>query len=226
MKPNHLKLPFVWKERKIMIHDRVWYLPAHYDFYDTFTFPGWHHPDVFADSKPIKVEYCSGNGAWIAAKAANDKTSNWVAIEKKFERARKIWSKLKNENLDNLLIICGEGYKATYHYFPTESVSELYINFPDPWPKNRHAKHRLIQPFFIKEIERILQPGGTFTLVTDDENYSNILISLMKQFNGLESCYQDPFYISENPHYGTSYFEDLWRSKGKQIRYHQFQKKS
>lgn len=225
MKPEDLISPYCWNNRCVAIHDHVWYVPDYYDHYQQFTFPGWQDTQVFANNQPIKVEYCSGNGAWIAARAETDPTSNWVAVEKQFVRARKIWSKIKNQNLANLLVVCGEGYKVTHHYFPSETVQEVFINFPDPWPKRRHAKHRIIQPSFIQEIERVLVKNGTLTFVTDDEDYSALMIKEMVRFKGFESYYPEPYFTTECPDYGSSFFEDLWRGQGKQIRYHQYRKR-
>lgn len=225
MKPEDLKSPFSWHNRYVTIHDRVWYIPGHYDQYQAFSFPGWQHPDTFSANHPVKIEYCSGNGEWITAKALEDPTSNWVAVEMLFVKARRIWSKVKNHQLNNLLVVCGEGRKATSHYFPSTSVSEVFINFPDPWPKRRHSKHRIIQPAFIQEMERILIEGGRFTFVTDDIDYSELMIKVMTRFPNFESCFENRPFTTEMTGYGTSFFEELWRTQGKEIRYHQFYKR-
>jgi tRNA (guanine-N7-)-methyltransferase len=224
MRPENLKSPFKWDERKVLYRDRVLYVPEYYDKMDEWRFPGWDSPDFFDNDNPIKVEYCSGNGAWIANQAMNDPSSNWVAVEKKFPRVRKIWSKINNFKLGNLIAVCGEGSRVTAHYFPHDSVDEIYINFPDPWPKTRHAKHRIVQPPFVAEMSRILKKGGTITLVTDDIEYSNWMIAVMQGHTGFVSCYEAPFWKNDWPDYGSSYFDDLWREKGRQIRYHRFQK--
>lgn len=226
MKPKDLKFPFTSKERHIIAHDDVWYVPEQDDDFSNFSFPGWNHPLFFDQEQPICIEYCSGNGAWIAARAQAQPEYNWVAIERKFERVRKIWSKLKNSQLSNLLAVCGEGYRITHHYIPSESVHAVFINFPDPWPKRRHARHRIIQVPFMQEIHRILQVNGVVTLVTDDAEYSNTMIEVLQQIPGFESLFADPFYATDYPSYGSSYFEDLWRQKGKVIRYHEFRKKT
>lgn len=224
MKPHHLKSPFSWNQRHVVVHDRVWYVPDQFDDLASFTFPGWDHPDFFQQQKPICIEYCSGNGGWIAAKAVAEPEFHWVAVEKKFERVRRIWSKIKNYQLCNLLAVCGEGLRATQHYIPSASVKAVYVNFPDPWPKTRHAKHRIVQPRFAAEMTRILEPGGTLTLVTDDEGYSTHMIKVLQQTPGFQSEFAAPYYCTDYPGYGTSYFEDLWRKKGKSIRYHIFRK--
>lgn len=225
MKPERLKSPFTWDQRHILVKDRVWYVPDQFEDFDSFSFPGWKSPLFFEQERPICLEYCSGNGTWIANKAQLYPEYNWVAIDQKFERVRKIWSKIKNFELSNLLAVCGEGECITRHYIPSESVQAIYINFPDPWPKRRHAKNRLIQPSFIQEMHRILEPGGKITMVTDDESYSQIMIHSFCQFSGFASQFADPYYLIDYPDYGTSYFEDLWRKKGKVIRYHAFYKK-
>jgi tRNA (guanine-N7-)-methyltransferase len=224
MKPCNLKSPFTWESRQIVIEDRVWYVPPQADNIGQFCFPGWNDTNLFSNEQPISIEFCSGNGLWIAEKAKRHQDQNWVGVERKFERVRKIWSKIKNLELPNLLAICGEGYFITKHFFLSESISNVYINFPDPWPKTRHAKHRIVQTPFLFEILRILKPGGVITLVTDDELYSKQMIDLNLQVTGFKSLYAAPYYTLELPNYGNSYFEDLWREKGKKIFYHQFQK--
>lgn len=224
MKAEKLKSPFCWKERHILMKDRVWHIPDQFEDFASFSFPGWSHSDFFNRESPVCIEYCSGNGCWIAAKAQEYPEYNWVAVEKKFDRVRKIWSKIKKFNLPNLIAVCGEGLKATHHYFPTASIKEVFINFPDPWPKRRHAKNRIIQDAFIDEMHRILEPEGRLTWVTDDEHFSFHGLQVLLKNPGFLSEYQEPYFINVIPGYGTSYFEDLWREKGKVIRYHAFRK--
>ncbi|MCB1113629.1 MAG: tRNA (guanosine(46)-N7)-methyltransferase TrmB [Chlamydiia bacterium] len=222
MKPDDLKSPFTWDERRVCYEDRVLYVPEHYDKVSEFKFPGWS--GLFGSDKPLMVEYCSGNGHWIVERAKNFPQFNWIAIEKKFVRVRKIWSKLKNEGLDNLIAVCGEGKKVSAHFFSHGTVAEAFINFPDPWPKKRHIKNRIIQPPFVSELYRILGDDGKVNLVTDDPDYSNWMIAVMQGHTGFKSDFPAPFYQVDQDGYGSSWFDELWRSKGKQIRYHSFSK--
>lgn len=223
MKPEDLKYPCPRADQRIMVHDRIWYFPKGADD-SSFVFSGWDHPHFFGNDRPVVVEYCSGNGAWIADKAAANPLVNWVAVERKFARVKKIWSKLKNNHLNNLFIICGEAHQTTERFFAESSLSAIYINFPDPWPKNRHAKHRLMQPSFVQELWRILKWDQSLTFVTDDTTYSQAVIDAMRQHGGFHSIYPEPFFKTEDNEYGTSYFDQLWRSKGCLIRYHRFKK--
>ena len=222
MKPKDLSTPLS-RGKRVFIEDRIWYVPEEaQDF--PYEFPGWSHPDFFGNEQQVCIEYCSGNGAWIAAKALANPSVNWVALEMKFGRVKKIWSKIKNLKLNNLIAICGEGYQVTKQYFSREGISQIYINFPDPWPKRRHAKHRLLQTEFVNEIQRVLKKEGVLAFVTDDHAYSEWTIKLMQNHRGFEFVYPHPFYLNEWADYGTSYFEKLWRDKGKMIRYHLFRK--
>lgn len=224
MKPKDLKYPHSWEDRQPVLSDSVLFVPDHYDAYEEYSFPNWSSLEVFGNNQPVHVEYCSGNGTWIFERAKQFPEVNFVAVEKKFERVRKIWAKAKNKELKNLLIVCGEAHTTTKYYFSSDSVDEVYINFPDPWPKDRHAKHRLVQSPFAHELARILKRKGLATLVTDHANYSDQMIEVMMGIPSFSSVYSDPYFSSEKEDYGTSFFEELWRSKGKSIRYHLFQK--
>ncbi len=222
MRPTDLKPPVSREKRSVLIHDRVWYVPQVPLSSNEFLFPGWSHPDLFGNDNPIHIEYCSGNGVWIAEKAIANPFVNWVAVERKFDRVRKIWAKIKNFNLTNMIVMCGEGYQATKRYIPNQSVGEISINFPDPWPKARHAKHRLIQSEFIQEMGRIIAPQGTLMFVTDDKLHSQWFIKKVATHPGFTSVYPDPYYTTDLNAYGSSFFDELWRSQGRSIYYHKF----
>lgn len=234
MKPEDLIPPFKKEERRTYIYDGVWYIPPKIDpracrshpssEEHPFLFPGWHGDTLFGNSNPIHVEYCSGNGAWIAERAMASPDINWVAVEKKFDRVRKIWSKKKNFNIANLIVICGEAEEATERFFPASSIAKVYINFPDPWPKLRHTKNRLIHPTFVVELWRILQSGGSVHFVTDDRPYSDWFIEMMPKHAPFVSQYPAPYFAEDEPGYGSSYFESLWREKGRTILFHQYVK--
>lgn len=225
MRPGQLIYPFAREQvRSIFVRDRVWFVPCCGVDLATYHFPGWGAPEFFGNSQPVHVEYCSGNGAWIAAKAKECPQVNWVAVEKKFDRVRKVWSKIHNLGLQNLCVVYGEALQVTATYFPDASVSGVYINFPDPWPKRHHAKYRLVVPPFIEQLSRSLKAGATATLVTDDADYSAAMIRDFGAHAAFASRLPSPYYAGERADYGRSYFEELWRGKGCEIRYHEFER--
>lgn len=199
-----LKIPFSWEERHPVLLDRFFYLPAMYD-YQKKEFP------FFESDKPIAIEYCSGNGQWIGEKAKRHPEYNWIAVEKRFERARKIWLKLHREGIDNLVVVSGEGLAFTKFYAP--KVVAAYVNFPDPWPKLRHAKHRIMREEFLAEVAKILD--GMITCATDDTPYyeeMKLEFAKVPEFKLL---------IDEKnwDGYGDSFFKALWQKRGREIHY-------
>lgn len=210
-----LKYPYKWSERRVVLQDRVLFVP---DRLDTYDFPDFE--TLFETKQPLNVEYCSGNGAWIVSKAIENPHINWIAIEMKFERVSKTWN--KGKGLKNLLVICGEGFNITSRYFPTHAISEVFVNFPDPWPKKRHWKHRIIQQPFLDEVHRILEKKGKLTFVTDDVDYSQVMTEELQVAGKFSPLHPAPYFLTSLSGYGSSFFEELWRSKGKEIHYHQW----
>jgi tRNA (guanine-N7-)-methyltransferase len=226
MRPKELSFPFPFEERRVVFKDRILFVP---DFFEerekqiqAFTFPPFSDPLVFGNRNPVFVEYCSGNGLWIAEKAKQNPHINWIAVEKNFKRVKKIVSKIRNHALQNLIVIWGEAHLVTKSYFQEKSVSQVFVNFPDPWPKTRHSKFRLVNQEFAEVVRQTLQENGTFTFVTDDEEYGDEgAKALLSVF---EPVFPPPYFVTEFLSYGVSSFEKLWRDKGKEIRYYQFKR--
>lgn len=221
-RPKALKFPFPYQERKPLLADDVLYVPKCYEEHTL-----WNKTELYArlsSFSSICLEYCSGNGTWIAEKAKENPLSLWIAVEKRFDRVQKIWAKKHNLIIPNLLIVCGEAYTFTHYYLQNSVIDEVFVNFPDPWPKQKHAKHRLIQQPFIGELIRITKPSAKVVFATDDEAYSLQMIQEMHKDSLWKSSFPPPFYTTEWDSYGASYFEDLWKSQGKLIRYMMFTK--
>lgn len=217
-----LKYPFTWEDRKPVYEDGVFFLPKHYDDHSADFLPNLHS-EIFKNNNPIYIEYCSGNGSWLLDLAAATPQINWIAVEQRLDRARKIWSKTKKNGIKNVLVVLGEGLCFTRNYLKQGSIQEIFVNFPDPWPKDRHAKHRIITPEFLTEVARISAKNAKITMVTDDEPYSGQMREVALDHPNWTSCIPAPYYTNKMEGYGTSYFQQLWESKGKSIFYHQFQ---
>ncbi len=215
MKPKDLKPPFSWNERRPLIDNGLLVVPQHYKEHASFDLSSFDA--LFPTKQPLRIEYCSGNGTWLAERAKNDPNSNWLGVEIRFDRVRKICSKKNNLSLDNLAAVWGEAFTFTHHYLPSSSVEEVFINFPDPWPKRRHEKHRLLGPAFIEELARILRPEGTVTFVTDDPDYRDRAVQNFLASSHFSPYYPAPHYTTDVAHYGSSYFDTLWREMGRTI---------
>ncbi len=204
MKNGDLRIPFAWEERRPVLLDSFLYIPPLYAKHNE-----WQKVSLFVNTKPIVIEYCSGNGEWICNMAKEEKDLNWIAVEKRFDRSKKIWARLKREQIPNLIVVNGEALTFSKFYILERSVSKIYVNFPDPWPKLRHAKHRLIRSEFLDELEKILLPKAQATFTTDDRNYAEQMQQLIdwKKLN----------VTTDVSNFGSSYFLDLWEEKGRTI---------
>jgi tRNA (guanine-N7-)-methyltransferase len=215
LKIKDLVIPFGFDQRKPYLFDQVFYVPAHYADHHQFSFPLSH--ELFCNQNPVCVEYCSGNGDWIVNQAIETPFKNWIAVEKRLDRVRKIWVKLKRSQLTNVLVVCGEAYTFTHHYVHSHTIDEVYIHFPDPWPKGRHAKHRLLQEKFLDELARILVRGKGVTFVSDDTTYLHHTLNVFQKHACFQPSLPHPYFKTEKESYGDSWFEKLWREKGKEI---------
>lgn len=215
------KIPYTWQERHVVIENRIWFVPVR-PVKTGFVFTDWHTSGLFSSAQPVAIEYCSGNGSWILEKAKEMPHINWLAVEKRFDRARKIWVKATNAGLSNLAVALAEGLDLTSQFIPDNSVSQVFVNFPDPWPKRRHEKHRIICPEFVCELTRVIQHEGKITLVTDDDDYSAIMIEEMQKSPHCTSDIGPPYFCQAPDSYGTSFFDTLFRDLKRTIRMHLF----
>lgn len=214
MKPKDLKFPYPFEERRPYLGEGIFFIPRYYQCHAAFEFPTF--TELFQNNRPVHVEYCSGNGLWVCEKAKNNPDQNWIAVEKDFERVRKIYAKKINQNLSNLFVVSGYAEPFAQYYLPSESVQTTYINFPDPWPKERHAKHRIVQESFIKDVMKTLTFSGELHLVTDDLPYSEQMKDVVSRVDGYVPISLEEN-LPEDHTYGISWFEKLWRSKGRKI---------
>lgn len=222
MKPKDLLLPFEGEKKVLLVQEeRILYIPARTSRGEI----SFSLKELFEREAPFHLEICSGNGDWICQKAMENPNKNWIALEMRFDRVRKIWAKMKNRELSNLFIICSEAFDFIAHFLGGDSLDEVSVNFPDPWPKRRHAKNRLIQKPFFDELSRILKPGGLFHILTDDFPYFDQIRSIALSHQSFISLIPDPYYTEPDEHYGTSFFMSLWKEKKRSFYFSKFQKR-
>jgi tRNA (guanine-N7-)-methyltransferase len=215
MKAKDFTIPFSFAERRPYLASQFFYVPVHFGAYDQFVLPSFC--ELFENSHPVYIEYCSGNGDWVVEQARHHPEQNWIAVEKRLDRVQKIWIKLHKYQLKNLLIVCGEAYTFTRYYLAAHTIEGAFIHFPDPWPKTCHAKHRLLQPAFSNELSRILVQERGVTCVSDDLIYLKQAINIFQSHPCFKPALPAPFFRTEDSSYGGSWFENLWREKGRQI---------
>jgi tRNA (guanine-N7-)-methyltransferase len=127
--------------------------------------------DVFGNSKPVEMEIGSGKGTFLVEQAKARPDVNFFGIE----YARWFWryasDRLRRAGCTNARTVRAEAIFFLTEFVPDSSLSVLHVYFPDPWPKKRHHKRRLIQPPFMQQAMRVLIPGGRLQVVTDHKDY-------------------------------------------------------
>ena len=206
-----LYIPFSWEDRKPIFLERFFYVPKAFQHVENRF--QWSDRQVFGNDKPVYLELCSGNGQWIGERAKRNPDCNWVAVDLDFSRARMAWAKSFREEIPNLYVVCAEGNNFLRYYAPKRGAARAYINFPDPWPKRRHAKHRLVQKPFLDVLSGALQEGASLFLTTDDAPYRDQMIEELAKGSFWRPLLASPYYTSDLAHYGESYFSSLWRQK-------------
>ncbi len=123
--------------------------------------------EVFGNGHPVFLEIGMGKGQFLMSLAAAGPRINYVGIEKYSSVLLKAVRKQEAAGLGNVRFLCIDALRLA-EVFAEGEASGIYLNFSDPWPKDRHAKRRLTSPRFLQVYERILAPGGTIEFKTDN----------------------------------------------------------
>jgi len=126
---------------------------------------------IFGNSHPVELEIGSGKGTFLLALAQAKPEHNYIGMEWAHAYAEYAADRLRRHNALNTRMVCAEASWWVRCHIPDATLSAIHIYFPDPWPKTRHHKRRLIQFPFLKEVHRVLLPGGKLRLVTDHADY-------------------------------------------------------
>ena len=126
---------------------------------------------LFAQSQPLDIELGSGDGSFLVEYARRHPERNFIGVERLLGRIRKLDRKGRRAGLVNLRGVRIESAYFLEYLLPANSASALHIYFPDPWPKRKHWRHRLVNDRFPVLASRVLIPGGTVYLRTDHEEY-------------------------------------------------------
>jgi tRNA (guanine-N7-)-methyltransferase len=124
---------------------------------------------IFGRKVPLHVDLGCGEGSFLCALAQRMPDKNFLGIERLPNRVRT--SARKAATLDNVRLLRMESFYAVRYLLPAESVERFYLLFPDPWPKRRHHRRRIVTPDFLSSIHRALQRPGSIYIATDDVDY-------------------------------------------------------
>ena len=171
--------------------------------------------ELFGNGRPVELEIGMGKGTFITEQAKARPEVNFFGIE----WARWFWryasDRLRRAGCDNARTVRAEASYFLTEFVPPDSVAVLHVYFPDPWPKARHHKRRLIQPKFVPVMARVLAPGGRVQVVTDHKGYWEEGIEPTIRGSGLRVVdYNRPGSAGEGEFVGTN-FERKYAREGR-----------
>jgi tRNA (guanine-N7-)-methyltransferase len=126
---------------------------------------------VFPAHQPIEIELGAGDGGFLVEWAALRPERNFIGVERLLGRLRKIERRTVRRGLANVRAVRIEASYFVRYLLPSRSVGALHVYFPDPWPKRKHWRHRLVNEQFPALAGRVLVPGGVVYLRTDHGEY-------------------------------------------------------
>ncbi|MCR4781705.1 MAG: tRNA (guanosine(46)-N7)-methyltransferase TrmB [Lachnospiraceae bacterium] len=138
---------------------------------------------VFKNANPIRIEIGMGKGKFLTRLATLNKDINYVGMERYSSVLYRALQKMDSldEPLDNIIFIC-EDAKNLADFFEQGEIDRIYLNFSDPWPKDRHAKRRLTSPVFLDVYSKLLSSGHTIEFKTDNRLLFDYSVETIKEY--------------------------------------------
>jgi len=163
-------------------------------------------PDrLFGRTAPLVLEIGFGNGEATWRMARNEPKKNFIGVEVHRPGVGRLLNALQDHGLQNVRIACTDAVDFTRNRLPQNSLAEVRIYFPDPWPKKRHHKRRLIQTAFLDLLAEKMASGGLLHLATDWQPYAEHM---------LEVCNPHPAFANQSPT-GDCIDRPAWRPETK-----------
>jgi tRNA (guanine-N7-)-methyltransferase len=171
--------------------------------------PDWSA--AFTRPAPLAVEVGFGSGEYLAWWAESQPKWNFVGIELPQEGIQKACREFHLRKLSNAMVVRGDARYLLRELFASASLEKVLMQFPMPWPKEKHAKHRVSSPQFAETLVDVLRPGGEFELVTDQDWYAHAAHDFL---SGREEFSVQPLETNPARPFKTRY-EEKWIKEGR-----------
>ena len=134
--------------------------------------------ELFGRNAPLHVDLGCGDGSFVCALAAQMPDANFLGIDRMLGRVNA--TARKAVSLDNVRVLRFESSYAVRYLLPASSVEKFYLLFPDPWPKRRHQRRRVMTGEFLDAIAAALVAQGTFHIATDQRDYFDYIAKVAR----------------------------------------------
>jgi tRNA (guanine-N7-)-methyltransferase len=143
---------------------------------------------IFGRQNPRVLDIGFGDGEALLTAAARFPEIDYLGVEVHEPGIGHLLTLIERSTLANIRMINHDAVDVVEQMLPDESLDAVNLFFPDPWPKKRHHKRRIVQPSFVDEIVRILEPGGLFHVSTDWMNYAEHIEQTLDSSSAFEKC--------------------------------------
>jgi tRNA (guanine-N7-)-methyltransferase len=154
---------------------------------------------AFGNDHPVIVEIGFGMGSSLLQMAQANPQQNYIGIEVHQAGVGRLLNAAAQAQLENLRIYQDDAVAVLDQCIADQSLAGIQLFFPDPWPKKKHHKRRIVQPDFIALMHRKLKPGGFLHMATDWQPYAEHMMQVMLAAPGFINQYGNGQYASERP---------------------------
>lgn len=177
---------------------------------------------LYGNDHDVELEIGIGKGRFILFAAAAKPETNFLGVEYARPYLEKSIDRVAKRALENVRLVHAEAAELLREYLPDESLAACHIYFPDPWPKKRHHKRRIIRPEVLDQLRRVLRPGALVKAVTDHGEYAVVIRDTFTAHPGFESAEPGPETwtlpgMGDYTTAGLTNFEIKYRREGRPI---------
>lgn len=155
---------------------------------------------VFKRSAPRILEIGCGSGETLVFLAENHPENDYIGVEIYRPALGRLLRAIHDRSLNNVRLFAHDVLPLLSHRIPERALEAIYLFFPDPWPKRKHHKRRLIQPGIVRLLHKVLSEHGRLFIATDWDDYAVHIQSVMTQETGLSNLAGDAVY-APRPHW-------------------------
>lgn len=185
--------------------------------------PDWSK--VFGNHNPLVLEIGCGVGDFVTEMAQLYPGRNFIALDYYNKGCLKTCKRIDRLELDNVRVVRDEARGFMERCIQPGSLQGVIVNCPDPWPKTRHRKRRLVNAEFVTFLSGFMLPGAEFHFATDFDDYGEDVARMMPSLDGFENCLAPDLFRHELAGYPLSKYMRKFMAEGKRIYFVQYRKR-
>lgn len=172
---------------------------------------------IFENKNPIKLEIGMGRGKFLIGMAEENENINYLGMDKLGTLLLKPLKKIEDKKMNNIRIFGGNAIELE-DIFEENELDELFLNFSDPWPKDRHFKRRLTYKGFLQKYARVLKSGGRINFKTDNDALFDFSMEEIREVNAKIIDLTYNLHEEKDEKIFTTEYEDKFKAQGIKIK--------